>query len=96
MSEMLERVARRLCGPRADEMVIPQRVMSIGPKGFPFAGPDPVPAWHMFRSDAYAAIAAMREPSDAMAEAGLQHTGDPCWQDNVKGAWRAMIDEALK
>lgn len=45
---------------------------------------------------ARAAIEAMREPSDQMAEAGFQHTGDPCWPENVKEAWRAMIDEALK
>jgi len=37
-----------------------------------------------------------REPTDKMAEAGFEHTGDPCWQDNVKEAWRAMCDAAPK
>jgi hypothetical protein len=46
--------------------------------------------------DARAVIKAMREPTDAMAEVGFQLTGDPCWQDDVKRAWRAMIDEILK
>lgn len=45
--------------------------------------------------NARAAIEALREPSDAMAEAGFQETGDPCWPENVKRAWRAMIDAAL-
>jgi hypothetical protein len=46
-------------------------------------------------ADAVALINAMREPTDEMAEAGFQFTGDPCWQDDVKRAWRAMIDESL-
>ena len=49
----------------------------------------------LIRDAARAAIAAMREPTDAMAEEGFQHTGDPCWPENVKQAWRAMIDTAL-
>lgn len=48
-----------------------------------------------FDEAAHAAIAAMREPTDEMAEAGFQHTADPCWQENVKEAWRAMIDQIL-
>lgn len=50
----------------------------------------------MSRRRARAIIRAMREPTDEMAEVGFQHTGHPCWPKNVKEAWRAMIDEALK
>ena len=41
------------------------------------------------------AIAAMREPTEAMTRAGWEHTGDPCWLHNVADAWRAMIDAAV-
>ena len=51
------------------------------------------PMWRMFAREA---IKAVRDPTDSMIEAGFQHTGDPCWPENVKDAWRAMIDEALK
>lgn len=44
---------------------------------------------------ARAAIDAMREPTEEMVWAGFEHTGDPCWQDDVKKAYRAMIDTAL-
>ena len=47
-------------------------------------------------SVARAAIEAMREPSDAMAEAIWHETGDPCWKENAVKAWKAGIDEALK
>lgn len=47
------------------------------------------------REAARAAIAAMREPTGAMKEAGFEHTGDPCWPENVGHAWSAMIDAAL-
>lgn len=96
MIGMVERVARALCGPDADALVIPQKVIGIGPKGFPFKGPDPVPAWTMFIADAVVAIKAMREPTDAMVETGFQNAGNPCWQEDIKRAWQAMIGEALK
>lgn len=41
---------------------------------------------------ARAAIAAMREPTEAMLEAG----GDPYLDVPVSAIWRAMIDAALK
>jgi hypothetical protein len=45
---------------------------------------------------ARAVIAAMREPTGAMVEAGWPHTADPCWEHNVADTWRAMIDAALR
>lgn len=45
---------------------------------------------------ARAALAELRAPSDRMIEEGFQHTGDPCWPENVKLAWQAMIDAALQ
>lgn len=51
--------------------------------------------WRNHVDDARAAITALREPTDDMAEEGFQETGDPCWPENVKKAWRAMIDAAL-
>jgi len=44
---------------------------------------------------ARAAIEAMREPTEAMVDAGYEaggYTPDP---SNIEGAWRAMIDAAL-
>lgn len=48
-----------------------------------------------FTAAARKAIAAIREPTDAMVQAGWPHTADPCWDSNVADAWRAMIDVAL-
>lgn len=44
---------------------------------------------------ARAAIEAMREPTEAMAEAVFMETGDPCWLENAIKAWQAGIDAAL-
>lgn len=56
-------------------------------------GPHAQAFWRRY---ARRAIEAMREPSDAMLDAGWEHTGDPCWKHNVADAWRVMIDEALR
>ena len=81
MSEMVERVAKA-----AYESL--------------FSGEWPNVGTHVdadgFRHAARAAIAVMREPTEAMTAAGMEHTADPCWQENVGKAWQAMIDEALK
>lgn len=45
-----------------------------------------------YRSDARAAIEAMREPTETMVTAGLR--SDP--EGYVKGDWYFMIDAALK
>jgi hypothetical protein len=43
-----------------------------------------------------AAIAAMREPTDAMEDAGFREIGEPVREENAAAVWRAMIDEALE
>jgi len=48
-----------------------------------------------WRELARAAIAALREPTEAMVEAGLNHI-DPCRASDLAQAWRAMIDAALE
>lgn len=49
-----------------------------------------------WREIARAAIEAMREPTPEMLGAGWPHTADPCWVEDVRKAWGAMIDAALK
>lgn len=41
-------------------------------------------------------IEAMREPTEAMVEVGMQEFQDPCWPQNVRKGFGLMIDEALK
>ncbi len=52
------------------------------------------------RAMALAAIAAMREPSEAMLDAARDWSGakygKPIGDDAAIGCWQAMIDEALK
>lgn len=47
------------------------------------------------RADVRAVLAALREPSEAMRAAGLEHMACGCWGEDVPAAWRAMIDAAL-
>ena len=49
----------------------------------------------MMLEAAKAAIEAIREPTEAMAEAVWAETGDPCWLENAIRAWQAGIDAAL-
>jgi hypothetical protein len=49
-----------------------------------------------YKAMARAAIAAMREPSEAMVEAaGCAPVKSYAWQDGVKASWEAMLDAAL-
>jgi hypothetical protein len=48
---------------------------------------------------AYAAITAMREPTEAMLKADVSLGGygfGECYQADPKEVWQAMIDESLK
>lgn len=69
MTDMIERVARALCGRAglsADAVVTPMVPWAARHgRWFQFAGfsPQPQPAWRWFEDDARAAIAAMREPT---------------------------------
>ena len=81
---MIDRVARALCidfVPDADWDYI--KSMPVHPLG------------DRFTALARKAIAAMREPTDAMIDEAWEHTADPCWRENVADAWRAAIDAAL-
>lgn len=80
MSEMIDRVAKAIC--RAE-------IGSIGPYGFDLEETGQQSAAH-WRSLARAAIAAMREPTQVMLDAGWDSRSVPryCWEN--------MIDEALK
>ena len=89
MSEIIERVARAICASLDED---------------PDAADTPyeIRGWRLHQSTARAAIAAMREPTEAMIGAG----GDIIWtrvnndQNGINAhaieAWCAMIDEALR
>lgn len=89
MSEMVERVARA---------ILKQRY------AFDKAPPDPdeiiletkLPWWCACMGEAMAAIAAMREPTDAMVEAGMDVTDWPICNGEVQVRYQAMIDAVLK
>lgn len=74
MSEMAERVAKAICA--AQSWMLPWDEI-------------PAEAQDGMRNVARAAIAAMREPTDKMVEAGLAKTF-------AVYVWPIMIDEALK
>lgn len=75
MSEMVERVAIAICGIGREE----------------WGEPEFERYQYIYLSRARKAIAAMREPTDAMYWAGEDKL-----DVNAKGVWQAMIDEALK
>ncbi|MDE2100364.1 MAG: hypothetical protein KGL39_24140 [Patescibacteria group bacterium] len=47
------------------------------------------------KTDLRAALESVREPTDEQAAAGLPHVGEPTLLENMKNAWRAMIDHLL-
>jgi hypothetical protein len=88
MNEMIERVARAIC---VDEYEDPDELLDTN---------DPV--WTDYISRARAAIEAMREPTDAMKEAGgngvcgiIQDVGDKSEKHFVR-LWHCAIDAALE
>lgn len=101
--DKIEAVARALCaakGQNPDEirLFVFSRVVGYGAGISPAVKPECFsrPSWYTFESEARAAIAAMREPTEAMLEAGgeawIAYTGDDHEYEIV---WRAMIDFAL-
>lgn len=100
MNEMIERVARtiregRQCGSREEPLHVPCPFCNWEPDE---RTPDHDETGCMWL--ARAAIAAMREPTEAMVEAAyasedtgyeFSHRGD-----EAPAVWRAMVDEALK
>lgn len=88
MSAMIERVARALCVKKG---LNPDARNSAGYGALRPDDPSFVSEWLGWTDLADAAIAAMREPTQAMERAGCQDTGD-----NPSEIWKLMIDEALK
>ena len=88
MSEMVERVARAIADAVYDAIkaaLFETRENYVDQN------------WPKFATDARAAIAAMREPTEAMAARGYdmydpEHDSGP----GPDEFWRAMIDEALR
>lgn len=90
MSEMVERVARAIAQVREQNGAAP------------YDGWDAIHGEHAARrlrehlfEDARAAIAAMREPTKAMVEAGLRDDYSLIEADCTEMQWERMIDTAL-
>lgn len=91
MSEMVERVARALCaeaGRDPDKIAFPSEAFQL---------------WRFYIKGARAALAAQREPTEAMLAAecdtvtgGRQRLSDYLDYVDARSVWRAMNDEALK
>ncbi len=69
---------------------------------WPWDDPDCAPLRKIYRDAARAMIAALREPSDEMNEAGAEITSNVgqsesryAYQDDAANTWRSMIDAAL-
>lgn len=97
MSEMIERVARKLCnlgGVDPDVRTSGSYASIVNRQGarqmVDYVGD---PNWMRFAATAKAVIEAMREPTDEMMMEGVQVPGmdDP---DGLKAAWQVMIDKA--
>lgn len=93
VSEMVERVARAMCRRHVEEW----ESSSMRRRIWELLGDTLDDAvnrkWKDYEGDAKVATAAMREPTDAMAEAGAPVAGTTrrgMWQ-----GWQAMIDIAL-
>jgi hypothetical protein len=97
MSEMVQRVARAICasvdGRNPDHLiaVYEDRPCIGGGIMLPIHKRD----WENYLVQARAAIDAMREPTEAMIEAGMDKTSWPICNGEVEHRWQAMIDEAL-
>jgi hypothetical protein len=88
MSEMVERVARALCVDAHSGRLSPDAIMTCGPRS-----EIGKPAWRLFEDRARVAIAAMREPTEAMVDAQMRKVG---YLQSSPDGYRAMIDEALR
>ena len=80
MNDMVEQVAKAIWNHRFPDMSWESKSRSEGIKDD-------------YRMNARAAIAAMREPTEAMMQAGDRELGFP---EDYRIAWQASIDEALR
>jgi hypothetical protein len=97
--DMVERVARALCarlGRDPDTLGPSIVVTDMGSMGIAatFNGP-PEPAWKSYEAEARAAIEAMREPTEAMVEAGSDAPIMNYDGNDPRDVWRLMISAAL-
>lgn len=83
MSEMIERVAKAICGNQP----------GAGGCG---CKTHERPACDDFRWMAHAAIQALREPTEAMIVSGWATQTEPVYPTSTVDVWQAMIDEALR
>lgn len=90
MSEMLTKVARAIWERRRETAKRDYKIEleAWGDGTFPKAN-------HIFE-EAHAAIEAMRDPTEAMVDVGMQEFADPCWPENVRAGFGKMIDAALQ
>ncbi len=90
---MIERVSRALCVGNPDDMV---RIMIVTDHGeFGSQGvlsDEKEPNWHRHRDEARRAIAAMREPTVDMENAGEVHMESGV----AANVWESMIDAARR
>jgi hypothetical protein len=89
MSEMVERIARALCIDAHGSSLSPDAILTCGP-----AREVGQPAWKFFEDRARVAIAAMREPTEAMRNAFAQHRFARA--PTARELWQTMIDAALE
>jgi hypothetical protein len=104
MSEIVERVARRIAMAQLTRQYVDLDYLAGKKTDSPNllgAAIEIDSIWHTFVPEARAAIAAMRQPTDAMCAAVDDF--DVYWGYNADGrpgsrtaVWQAMIDEALK
>ena len=90
MTDMIERVARALC------------VSDGTPPDRPVSCLDNTPLWELHKKAARAAIAAMRDCTPAMLDAGSAahpaggYVRETLLTDIIECEWRAMVDAALE
>ena len=82
MSEMVERVA--------------MAIMRDDFEGHDFWDRQAPDVQNQYLTNARAAIAAMREPTESMVVAGEDHIGGDLIDGDSAWVWQAMVDEALK
>lgn len=98
MSDMLERIARNICascGDDPDAMAYPPGPAILARKAHVIYVPtgqyqQPVPCWMLYRQEAYAALQALHDPTEAMLQAGPP---EPYMDRDV---WSKMIDGAIE
>ena len=90
MTDIIERVARALC------------VSDATPPDRPVSFEDNTPLWELHKKAARAAIAAMRDCTPAMLDAGSAahpaggYVRETLLTDIIEAEWRAMVDAALE